>query len=370
MEQQKDNQQKHFIDKQQSSNIPNRANVQQHAAVHGSQSATALGKATTNLSHQQIEREPLDGGFAYIVRKAEKLTTALYLVTDIMSEKEPMKWKTRESGVELLSDITISSSLPVSEKMTLLRNAMKKIDKIIAFLDVAHAAHLMSEMNSSLLKREYINLKDNIEREWIHVYEKSKSIFSDSFFDVPRESLLNMKNLGTPESETPERLQNIPRQSFSNQPVEHHEPQAKSGQFLSPKPLARPFQNHAVTQDVPSKPLTPITTEKKIGTIAFPQAAIPMVRPQSYQPATAIAAIPQSQEMFSSTRNDANRDDRRKIILALIKQKPALTVKDITKSIPNVSEKTIQRELLSMVSENVLVKRGERRWSTYSLREG
>jgi len=73
-------------------------------------------------------------------------------------------------------------------------------------------------------------------------------------------------------------------------------------------------------------------------------------------------------ESFSGKRNDSDRDDRRKIILALIKQKPSLTVKDIAKSIPSVSEKTIQRELLSTVSEGTLQKRGERRWSTYSLR--
>jgi DeoR/GlpR family transcriptional regulator of sugar metabolism len=71
-----------------------------------------------------------------------------------------------------------------------------------------------------------------------------------------------------------------------------------------------------------------------------------------------------------TTRADANtvaRDDRRKIILALIKQKPSLTVKDIAKSISGYSEKTIQRELLAMVAEGILAKKGERRWSAYSL---
>jgi predicted HTH transcriptional regulator len=66
-------------------------------------------------------------------------------------------------------------------------------------------------------------------------------------------------------------------------------------------------------------------------------------------------------------RQDVGRDDRRKIVLALIKQKPALTVKDISKSIPGVSEKTIQRELFAMVADGILTKRGDRRWSTYSL---
>lgn len=59
---------------------------------------------------------------------------------------------------------------------------------------------------------------------------------------------------------------------------------------------------------------------------------------------------------------------RRDTIVAVLKQKPQVSVKDITAVIPGVSEKTIQRELLALVSEGVLKKEGERRWSTYSLK--
>jgi len=31
------------------------------------------------------------------------------MVTDVMNEQEPMKWKLRESGVELLSDIMLAA---------------------------------------------------------------------------------------------------------------------------------------------------------------------------------------------------------------------------------------------------------------------
>ena len=73
-------------------------------------------------------------------------------------------------------------------------------------------------------------------------------------------------------------------------------------------------------------------------------------------------------DAIAHARTDVARDDRRKIILAIIKQKPQLAVKDISKSIPAVSEKTIQRELLAMVEEGILKKTGERRWSTYSMK--
>lgn len=56
---------------------------------------------------------------------------------------------------------------------------------------------------------------------------------------------------------------------------------------------------------------------------------------------------------------------RRSDILSLFKHKDRISVKDASLTVPGVSEKTLQRELLAMVAEGVLKKEGERRWSTY-----
>jgi hypothetical protein len=58
---------------------------------------------------------------------------------------------------------------------------------------------------------------------------------------------------------------------------------------------------------------------------------------------------------------------RRDKILALYKNMSRISIKDAVSKIDGVSEKTVQRELLSLVSEGVLKKEGERRWSTYIL---
>lgn len=58
---------------------------------------------------------------------------------------------------------------------------------------------------------------------------------------------------------------------------------------------------------------------------------------------------------------------RRNSILKLIKDKKEVTIKDITTVISDCSEKTVQRELLSLVSLGVLKKIGDKRWSKYSL---
>jgi hypothetical protein len=277
--------------------------------------------------------------------------------------------------------------------MTMLRNIMKRVEKVIAYLDIAQAAHLVSEMNASVLKREYVALKDNIEGEWNNVYEKSRSIFSESFFDVPHDSVhTGAGSIRTEATPPPTRIDNPPRQ-HQDVPVTRPVMPPKVERHFSPQPNApissgSNFSNKEVVAPVVAERTLPLVVveKKELMASAPEQAKVPMVPThttigqgvvQPFKPkvSTNVSLTPtpsagvKDTELFSRVKNDVEHNDRRKIILALIKQKPALTVKDISKSIPHVSEKTIQRELLSMVSEGILLKKGERRWSTYSLRQ-
>ncbi|MEX2010310.1 MAG: hypothetical protein WD874_00700 [Parcubacteria group bacterium] len=58
---------------------------------------------------------------------------------------------------------------------------------------------------------------------------------------------------------------------------------------------------------------------------------------------------------------------RQSVIINLLKRKKEIMIKDVSPLIEGVSEKTIQRELLSMVKSGILRKQGEKRWSRYSL---
>lgn len=62
----------------------------------------------------------------------------------------------------------------------------------------------------------------------------------------------------------------------------------------------------------------------------------------------------------------AKQSYRRNQILKFLDKKDKLTVKDISEIISDCSEKTLQRELASLVAEGVLKKEGEKRWSSYS----
>jgi DNA-binding transcriptional ArsR family regulator len=59
--------------------------------------------------------------------------------------------------------------------------------------------------------------------------------------------------------------------------------------------------------------------------------------------------------------------NRREAVLAVLRAKGPLYIKDVSTVIRDVSEKTIQRELQALVEEGVVTKTGERRWTSYKL---
>ena len=68
-----------------------------------------------------------------------------------------------------------------------------------------------------------------------------------------------------------------------------------------------------------------------------------------------------------STRESKGQSPgRQQSILSFIKDKGHASIKDLSAIVRGVSEKTIQRELQVLIETGQVVKRGERRWSTYT----
>lgn len=68
-----------------------------------------------------------------------------------------------------------------------------------------------------------------------------------------------------------------------------------------------------------------------------------------------------------SNPSDIHIKDRTEAVLSVIRNRGVASIKDISTIIRDVSEKTIQRELMALVAAGTINKQGERRWSTYSL---
>ncbi len=62
-----------------------------------------------------------------------------------------------------------------------------------------------------------------------------------------------------------------------------------------------------------------------------------------------------------------SREDRDEKVLSVIRDKGVVSIKDITSVIFDVSEKTIQRTLQTLIDKGQIKKEGERRWAKYRL---
>ena len=88
--------------------------------------------------------------------------------------------------------------------------------------------------------------------------------------------------------------------------------------------------------------------------VATPKASTPSPKPA---PQTAQTVIPHEKD--TSPRTGAIRD--------ILARSPSVSVKDIARFFPDVSEKTIQRDVNTLIERGVVRKEGEKRWSRYSL---
>jgi len=69
----------------------------------------------------------------------------------------------------------------------------------------------------------------------------------------------------------------------------------------------------------------------------------------------------------SRTVSDSANQERSGRIIGLLKDTDGLGIKDIANVITDCSEKTIQRELMSLIENGLVRREGERRWSRYFL---
>lgn len=201
----------------------------------------------------------------YIARKAERLSTAVHMVTGFVDAQEPLRASLRRAALSVLEWCTDLEALNRHGVDALAARAAL----IGSYLGTAESSGMVSTMNAKLIVDEYARL---------------------AVFVRERYSIIRSGTLDTATAQ----------------------PEQSKGQ-----------KDMAIYR----------TIQKSI-----------------------VSDIPNSQ---TSRKSD---------ILGILNTKDRISIKDVTNVIADVSEKTVQRELLAMVADGTLIKEGERRWSTYKLR--
>ncbi|HEY4510224.1 MAG TPA: hypothetical protein VJJ73_00110 [Candidatus Paceibacterota bacterium] len=212
--------------------------------------------------------------YGHLKDNTQKLTAALYRVTDLMSDREPIKWTLRDKSLTIYSNIM--SIRKNSDNSIFLEEILSLLDGIISMLNLFSLGIYASKMNFEILSKEYNKLKDIIGGD------KNTSFLSEgaSFFEEIKRPI---------------------------------------GQ----KPMENVLLNKNNKVD-------------KVENRLEPEKAIVY-------------------------------EDRKSKIIALLKDNKAKTTTEIREHFHNVGEKTIQRDLSSLVLRGIIKAEGEKRWRRYSL---
>lgn len=229
----------------------------------------------------------------YVFKKTEKIASALYLVSGLLKDEEPIKWELRDKGMDLLNSSLGASSTMPGDKNAVIQSLFSAAFETISLLNVAKVSNLISEMNHRILVREIDQIVSLLRDKLVASAENAGYILSDSFFKTPDMSTSGFKDAN----------------------------------------------NSPLSNDGKSKNISSARTRVS------------------------------SQDLKGHSDVQEKKTQRQEAILSTLKDHPNLSIKDFVKVIKDVSEKTIQRELLDLVDRGLVKKEGERRWSRYSLKQ-
>lgn len=229
-----------------------------------------------------------DEEFVFIYKKTEKLATAIYMVSNLFSDSEPIKWTLRKKVQETLSFVLNYRDSVWSDHKNFTDNFKSRVLELTSLLEISSHAGLLSFMNYSILNQEFGSLINRVLNSNADNKELVRGNLSKSFFFVAE-----------------------PQSGLKNQST------------------------------------TSLLQEKKETSLSD--------------------KVSNFSDVFIKDRSIFKRTNRQESILNLLRKKKDLTVKDIAAVVKGCSEKTIQRELILLISSGTIKKTGERRWTKYSL---
>lgn len=246
----------------------------------------------------------------YIHDRAQKITEALYRVTEFFPQEEPLKWLLRERGVNIFNTtIKINGSSP-HERIHFIDEVSESIPKMIKILELASVGAFISQANFEVLKREYSALCDFINSK------------REEF--LPEPMLLTGVNLGEKErgyqaSFTTDRQENSAKDDSIGQKSMGHSCSLKDTNGQS--------------------------------SMSDRNKAYAVLRPENKK----------------NNGNGANGAERKEKIIDFIGKKGWVSVGEVANEVfdGTISSKTVQRDLTALTNRGALQKEGNKRWRRY-----
>ena len=118
----------------------------------------------------------------YVLKKTEKIVTALYLVTNLIKDNDPLKWEIRERCMSLISSTVALASIDSQEKNTYMRFFLSSILETRTFVNISLGSHSISKMNAGVIIDEIDALVIHIKDQALDSASRAGYVLSKSFF--------------------------------------------------------------------------------------------------------------------------------------------------------------------------------------------
>lgn len=114
----------------------------------------------------------LNNIYGHLTDKIQRLTGALYRVTDLLSDKEPLKWALRDKAMVVYNNLM--SIRFIKDKSSVFDDTLGCLFQIIKSLELVSVGFYVSNLNFEILKREYADLRNFIEGKKSNIITEQK----------------------------------------------------------------------------------------------------------------------------------------------------------------------------------------------------
>ena len=277
----------------------------------------------------------------FLFKKTERIVTALYIMTTVLSDVEPLKWQLRDTGLTLLKDTLSFRERTLVQASDFLNEVLAGIVRCLALLQIAYTTDLVSSMNFSILKKELEGLSNIIVSRGKSAGDLLSPPFLDeNFFGISKTLFEQSQNLN---------LGGISISGVGERKSSDERPIVRTLEEL--ELLRRPVGGvHKGQSNIKDNVLYNKRTQSTQKNGQKQSSDSTVVR-RGTRPRVIFGRI---------------NEERKRLVLEVVQEKGIAMIKDFVGVIGGCSEKTIQRRLLELVHDGVLKKDGERRWSKYS----
>lgn len=289
-----------------------------------------------NGQTKDISLQLKDRNLSFSYTKVKNLVTALFMVTDIMDKEEILRNNLRKISLEIITD-TYSVSYQTDKNI---KDIIRKTSLVVSLLDIACDLKMVSVMNNNILKKEF------------GIFIKSlEEMISNLDFNINENLDLLFKEEESRKSSLFEITEAFPI---------GHQGQDKENNLSFIKPIQKNIGQEATNLGV-QKGSTLLNALREIE-LSKSKEKVTEVKAKSLA-----KSLPKNNNKNIVNNSKSSRQEE---IVKIIKDaKEGLTITEIkVKSkgeIASMSDKTLQRELVSLVENRVLYKTGEKRWSRY-----